>query len=247
MAKDLVSDWNGTILKYPDEGKLWGTVGLGVAKDWKNPKSAIRALVKLPAVLKAKKRYDAGEVGYDAIFRAFDEAISGVREERVDKLVEKYVNETANSGAVDCRFIGLANIAKSWGGRTGIFSIGYEKAIKGILEEKGAIDTFDFIRGNDIVWTKDRGYGYFKLSFFNNKGSHLPGLLSGHDMRPDNTAYFGDTKEDDGCFEEVDYPILSPYADDDFREEFSRKYPNGFILEDKWGSFLDCADYIKSK
>ncbi len=223
----IVSDWNGTIIEYPTEGKLWETVGLEI---WKKqlPFHPIRfgeLFLDMLHLKEMNKSYKRGEIDYSEIYDYYNaHVLKGTPEDVFLDALKKYVKKAV--GALDKDL--LAAIDKRHAdSRTGILSTGYIKSIEDVLFESGFFEAFDITVGNGIVWNHSKTgprADRFYLEVYKNKEKFLEDrFFRKQGFRPEETAYIGDSDEDWKCLEAVRYPVVSRLATDEFKERAASK------------------------
>ena len=123
----------------------------------------------------------------------------------------------------------LKRLRLSKGIKLGIISSGYISGIEQTLKNAGYI--FDFIKANDFEINGDTLIR-FKLDVFNNKKEILKKVLTDYSMNSKETIYIGDDWQDEECFEEVGYPVVSFLAEEKYKKSFSGKF-SAFVPEDE--------------
>ncbi len=86
-----------------------------------------------------------------------------------------------------------------------------------------------------------------RLEIYWNKEEFLPqacGWGLGNEFDPENTVYVGDTREDEGCFDSVAHPVLSPHAKPEYRNRFRERFPHGLVLDDNEESFREFDGFL---
>lgn len=238
----IVSDWNGTLLKYPDECKLYSRVLIDIVKAqcWYGVPIHPAKLLSLAEttvrlwVLERRGRH--GKEGDDYVERMYDlfnkSAISGMAVDSIQKSVQEYAKRAKKQ--VDPRMLRPISEARNMGKQTGILSAGHEDGIKAVLREAGYEHA---IPSQDVVAdTLDQEYGTaigFVLRIYKNKRRFLiEEFINQRGFKPQETAYMGDSGGDEPCFEylaeEGGYPIISFFASDDFKQRCAEKY-NAFV------------------
>ena len=74
--------------------------------------------------------------------------------------------------------------------------------------------------------------GTFCVKASQRKPEHLLRVLADHCLVPENTAYVGDSEDDEGCFAIVGYPIVAFLAPDDLKQQYAQDY-NAFVPKDE--------------
>lgn len=221
--KNIVSDWNGTLISYTTEGKLMENIGLAILKNsgFRHPVKSADLVVDMFHLKDLDKDCKAGKIEYGCIYDYFnDNVFCGTPDGIVRSAVEKYAAKAAEK--IDMHLLKAIEDLHS-NGNTGILSTGYSDGIIKTLSGIGIVP-FHTITANDIEWNNGKAIK-FNLNIYNNKEKFLEDVfLKEHGYRPDETAYIGDTEEDEKCFEMVKYPIASFFATDGFKQHSSGKY-----------------------
>ncbi|MBI3190103.1 hypothetical protein HYZ41_00190 [archaeon] len=234
--KNIVSDWNGTLIKYPTEGRLMGEIGSSILNSdpyfehpVKSITNGVRLMKHMTHLIDMKKKYKAGKIEYDAIYDYFNEnVLRGTPEQIIEKAVKKYAAKAAEE--LDTGLLKAIRDFYNEDKNTGILSTGYMNGIIKTLCTLGTIP-FHTVAANDIEWKNGEAVK-FDLNIYKNKEKFLDDVFfKEHKYRPDETTYIGDTEEDEKCFEMVKYPIASFFATDDFKQHAAEKY-NAFVAEE---------------
>ncbi len=104
--------------------------------------------------------------------------------------------------------------------RTAIYSSAIRQFIEANLERSGDRALFDTVVANS--WLDDDGKVYMVENRvgIKDKGGHFPSVLEDLDLREtgEGVLYCGDSDADKPVFNQVEYPMVSPAAKDDFKE-----------------------------
>jgi phosphoglycolate phosphatase-like HAD superfamily hydrolase len=240
----IISDWNGTIVGYPDEKPILRSIARGIFRA-SVPFHPMRIVTILRAQRELESLYAEGrrEGDFDYIremFRVFNgRIVAGVPVALIRRLVDRYAAEPGTQGEIDLRVLRPIRGAHQAGKVTGIFSAGYRYGIERILKAAGFHQDFDFYEADDLEEKNGRAIG-FVLNIYRNKPRLLADLLRRSGLDVDRVAYLGDSEDDEGCFEMVKHPIVPFLASEEVKERYARKH-RAFVPE----SERELADFIR--
>ena len=245
--KCLVFDWNGTLIEDKDEKRLFKYLLekqiLESLKTFKMGKYILLKRINKKLEKLYANVYDS-HTDFSVIETVFDlynkNVLNKMSIDKIEKYIEEYAEEACNR--LDKRiFIPLRSKYnnKHLADITCIISSGYDNGIKTILQKASYNYMFDFIVANKLIDNID-GSKYFSLEILDNKLSILKYLLYQNAIPVSNAAYIGDSVLDVECLKFVGYPIVSYFADADFKE-FCRDTIRATILElpQDFAEFLD--------
>lgn len=238
-------DWNGTLIEFPDEGRLWKHVGVGLLREAVKHRRPLRTAGLLWAMRKLRRlteQYRAGRIDYGAIYDVFNPSVlRGVPVATVDRLTQEYAEKPETGIALNHDL--LATVAGPVDIKI-ILSTGYRDGIRRVLRNRGYESVPTRIEANDLVVDSEERVDYFNHRRIN-KGQFLPGLLTEEEIDGQDTVYIGDRADDEGCFDIVAYPVLSHHATPTYRSQFQRRYPRGFVLEATGASYRDFDNFLR--
>ena len=237
--KYIISDWNRTLISYPDEGKLMERIGKDILKNSGilHPRRSVQLLKHMFHLKGMVGWYKAGGISYKEIYDYFNpHVLEGAPKSVVDEAVKKYAAEAAKE--VDVKFLKAIWHRHSYDVRTGILSTGYKDGIIKTINHFGSPKLiFDKIVANRIIWQDDKTDTVaekFHLKIYGNKEKYLESeffIEAGFD--PKTTSYWGDTDEDRLCLEAVGYPVVSHWATDDFKQRMASEFGDKLRIAEK--------------
>jgi len=243
--KYIVSDWNGTLISYPDEGKLMERIGKDILKNSgvHHPVRSVQLLMHMFHLKDMVGWYKSGGISYKEIYDYFNPyVLEGTPKEIINRAVEKYAEEAYKE--MDVKLLKVVSDRHNNRILTGVLSTGYRNGIVKTLQKAAIQETsintpiiFDLTIANDIVW-RDGKKGMvaekFDLRIYNNKEKYLESIFfRSCGFNPKTTAYIGDTDEDEKCLEMVEYPVVSKFADDGFKQRMATKFNNMIRIAEK--------------
>ena len=252
--KHIVSDWNGTLISHRDEFHLYSKIALdlGKAQLWNGiPVHLIKLLQLYRMKNRMEKMYALGRTGNDPdfvekMYSIFNnDVVLGLPVSFIHRSVDNYAARA--SMKLDLRLIRPLEQASKEGTSLGILSAGYGLGIRRTLEEAGLGNLFDPSDTiADVLEEKDGRAVGFHLRIYKNKLTYLKTEFFGkRQLKDTDTAYLGDTTDDESCFEYLasvgGYPIVPILASNDFKNHCVKKY-NAFVPE----SEKDFLLYLKS-
>jgi len=243
----LVFDWNGTLIEDKDEKRLFKYL---LEKQIIESLKTLR-LGKYILLKRINKKLEKLYTNvYDShtdfnvietIFELYNKnVIRGISVGKIEKYIEEYAKEAYKR--LDKRILIPLQYRyenKQFSDLIYIISSGYDYGIKTILEKANYNLIFDFIIANKLIHNKYESKT-FSLEILENKLDVLKDLLEKNSISASNTAYIGDSALDLECLRFVGYPIVSYFADADFKE-FCRDTIKATILElpQDFTDFLD--------
>jgi hydroxymethylpyrimidine pyrophosphatase-like HAD family hydrolase len=243
--KAIICDWNGTLIEYRDERPILESIAVDIFKASVpfHPKRMAR-------ILKAKKELESlhsaiyNEDGLDfvtEIFKVYNgKIIKDIPVSIIHRAVERYARKQKTRNRLDYKILRPVNKAHEEGKTTGIFSAGYGYGIETILKAVDYYQIFDFYEADKLKYSDGRAIEIGR-NIYKRKAELLPNLLEKQNLKASITAYIGDNKDDEGCFEIVKYPIVSFAAPDEQKELCARKY-KAFVPKDE----MDLQKYFDS-
>ncbi|MBM4444801.1 MAG: HAD family hydrolase [Chloroflexi bacterium] len=247
MACDaIISDWNGTIVGYRDEKPILQNIARGVFKS-SLPFHPLRMVSILRAQRELETLYTEGRRKGDfdyirEMFRVFNgRIVAGVPVPLVLALVDRYAAQPGTQNELDLRVLRPISEAHREGKVTGVYSAGYRYGIEMILTVAGFRQDFDFCEADDLREEKGRAVG-FMLNIYRNKPRLLAELLSRRGLDARRVAYLGDSEDDEGCFEMVQYPVVPFLAPEEAKQRYARKY-RAFVPE----SEKELSDFLRRR
>ncbi|MBE0481153.1 MAG: haloacid dehalogenase-like hydrolase [Dehalococcoidia bacterium] len=231
--KAVVSDWNGTLIAYPDESPMLMRIATDIFKScvpYRPLKMAeILRTRRILRNLHAELDRDRQAVIRD-MFRVYNERIiRGTPMRVIHDSMDRFCRSPDTQAKLEMRLIRPIRRWRESGMMTGIVSAGYRHGIEKALGFAGYRDYFDFCQAEDIKHNDGHAVE-FGLEIYKKKHIHLARLLEDRNMDPRHAAYVGDTDDDESCFQVVGYPIVSFLAPGDVKERFARKY-RAFVPE----------------
>jgi phosphoserine phosphatase len=216
----IIADWNGTLIADRNELPILKQLAVDIARS----QFPLHPL-KIAGIIGAGRRINriyaerkrSGDTDYvGRMYEVFNKSIlEGTPMSVIKDSVEQYA-----AGAVqerlDCRILNVLRKYHDMKKGCGILSAGYAYGIDCILKASGFRDSFDFLLADEIVQMQGRARELM-LKIYRNKGRYLQDLLESREIDPGQTAYIGDTQDDEDCFKLVRYPVVSFFAPDDFK------------------------------
>jgi phosphoglycolate phosphatase-like HAD superfamily hydrolase len=224
----MISDWNGTLIRYRTEMPVLERVGVDAFRA-SVPFRPLRTLriIKARAQLRALQRQGRRETDFDFIkdmFTVFNlMVVSGLPTSVVQASFERYAKNPETQSRLDFRLLRVSRDFHEAGRTTGILSAGYRIGIERALAVAGYRHCFDFCEADEFR-TVDGRVLEFGLNIYRNKPRLLRRLLTERHLEANRVAYVGDSEDDEGCFEIVGYPIVAFLAPREFKDKCSREY-----------------------
>lgn len=234
----VVSDWNGTLIKYPDECDLYRNLALDYAKSqlWHkipvHPTTflgLIQTKRRISSLLKQGKKGEGFDDYVERMYAVYNDSVTcKLTVGFVHKSVDAYARKANKE--LDPRLLEPLRQIRGEGKRMCILSAGYEYGIRSILREGGYGDLFE---PNDIVadlLAQKQGIARaFLLRIYNHKFEYLRDeFIIRRKFKPNLIAYVGDGKGDEPCFDyltsEGGHSIVSFFASDDFKQHCAQQY-----------------------
>ncbi|MDY6836095.1 MAG: HAD family hydrolase [Chloroflexota bacterium] len=250
----VVSDWNGTLVKYPDECELYRNLALDYAKSqlWHkipvHPNTYLGLFQTKRKISRLQKQGKMGTGFEDYVERMYavynDSVTRKLSVGFVHKSVDGYAKKAVRD--LDPRILEPLRQLRQEGKRMCILSAGYEYGIRSVLREGGYGDVFE---PHDIVadlLAQRQGIARaFLLRIYNHKLEYLQDeFITRRKFKPNRIAYIGDGKGDEPCFDyltaEGGYSIVSFFASDEFKQHCSEQY-GAFVPQ----SDEDVMKYLK--
>jgi phosphoglycolate phosphatase-like HAD superfamily hydrolase len=237
----LITDWNGTLIRYRTEMSALERVGVDAF--WASvPFHPLRVLriLKARGQLRAIRRQGRPDTDFEFIkdmFGVFNrKVVSGMPTSVVQTSFDRYAKSGETQSRLDLRLLRIIKESHEAGKTTGILSAGYRYGIERALTVAGYRHCFDFCEADEFRTEKGKVIE-FGLNIYRNKPKLLNRLLRERHLEPARVAYVGDSEDDEGCFEIVGYPVVAFFAPDDFKNSCHRKY--GAFVPDSEGSLRD--------
>jgi len=237
--KNIVMDYNGTIIEYPDDVEQNKRIGYAVldyfTEEFKKGKvwHAADILYLLLAKIRINqrlRRFHNGEESIQKIYEPFNKAIDGIYVSILNNAVDGFVEETIKKKKVNLDLLEAVHEAKNESKieNTGIISASYDYAIKRVLEKSGFSELInhDYIIANTLEHENGRVKSMGQ-NIYGRKADYMENeFFRGFGFREWNTYYIGDTKDDEPVAELLppEHFIVSEYASDDFKEYMALKY-----------------------
>jgi phosphoserine phosphatase len=246
MSPDvIICDWNGTLIEYADERPVLENTARDVFRS-SFPFHPFRMARIFRARKELEELYKRGRSNAEAdfiraLFRVYNERIiEGMPVSVILRSVERYARKPQTLARLEYRVLAPIRECHEAGKITGIFSAGYRYGIEKILAFAG-YECFDFIEADKLKANRGEAIG-FGLDIYKRKPELLRRLLKDRNMDGSKVAYLGDSKDDEGCFEIVGYPVVAFLATDELKQKFAQKY-KAFVPRDE----KDLANYLVSK
>ena len=241
----IISDWNGTLIKYRDERPVLENTASDVFKA-SIPFHPFRMARVLNARRELEDLYEGARRDDESnfireLFRIYNkQIIEGVPVSVILRSIEKYAYRPQTQAQLEHRVLRPISECHKAGKTTGIFSAGYGHGIERILSVAGYSQDFDFIEADKLKENDGKGVG-FGLNIYKQKPIFLPKLLKDRNIDPSKVAYLGDNEDEEGCFEIVGYPVVAFLATDELKQRFALKY-KAFVPKDEMEltNFLNC-------
>ncbi|MFB6075901.1 MAG: hypothetical protein ABEK17_02040 [Candidatus Aenigmatarchaeota archaeon] len=235
--KNVVSDWNGTIFKYPTDEEQ----NKRIANEMKD-----RSIPFHPFILWRLKQakyqieerldqYKKGNAELSEVYEPFNElVINGLDLDFIYDTLDKFAEE--NSDKIDNNILEPIKNNKDKFETLGILSVSNDYSIEKILEESGYGGIFETIIANHLIGNLGEGkaeeltldiYGE-KVEVFEEE------FLKERNCRKNNTVYLGDS-EDDEPIAEILVPgnfIVPFFASYEYKNRMSNKY-SATVPEDR--------------
>ena len=239
--KTIISDWNGTLFKYPTDEIQNRKIAFSVASNsikqallhgriWKV--GSIVKLLRIKSKLENKlQEYYKGEKHLRDVYGFFNENIlKGRSVSFVNSIINEYARNSVDK--IDRRIMGPVEAVHKNGKSTAILSVSYDYSIRKILEEAGFSNVFDDIIANTIQADNDIAVG-LTFEIYEKKPEVLKSEFSEkRGLKENEILYFGDS-EDDELVADVLAPgnfIVPFFASDDFKQKLSSKH-KAFVPE----------------
>jgi len=225
---DIIADFHGTLYRDENEGPLWRHV----AKQAIKPAEILQHPVRTVAFWKAKpaleelaERYKRGEIGYDQIYRAYNELVlSHLPVSFVRTAIEGFAALPETKQKLDSRVLGPISQSP---GRKGILSTGSRDFISYVLRDG---IRWDAIQANRVLGN-GKGGSRFELDVYGNKPQKLQVHFfspHGFNFDPRQTVYLGDNADEEPAFEYVrsmgGKVVIPFYATDAFKQRAATEY-----------------------
>ena len=241
----VISDWNGTLIEYRNEGPLFHYLGTELFRA-----SLPRHPIWMARILRTRRRLSnlhqsrSGDpVTYvRELFRVYNNGIiRGAPVSLVHLIVDQHARSPTTQSKLDHRVLRGVCACHEAGITTGILSAGYKYGIESILAAAGYDRHFDFCVADRLAQKDGKAIG-FKLELYTRKHEFLLNLLRQRGLDPRAVAYIGDSEDDEGCFRAVGYPVVSFLAPERLKARFASEY-KAFVpsSERDLSSFLDIA------
>jgi phosphoserine phosphatase len=230
----VVCDWNGTLIRYRDERPLLENLAVELAGA-SLPSHPLRTLRIARARRPLQALYAAGRRDDDfdfvtEMFRIYNErVVRGVPVDLIHRCMQRFAQSIPTQQALDHRMLRAVARCNGAGKTTGIVSAGYSGGIRMILEDAGYWQNFHFCEADQLRHSHGKALG-FELEVYKRKHEYLLRALKEHRLNPEDTAYIGDSEDDEACFQVVGHPIVAFLARDDVKERWARKY-RAFVPE----------------
>jgi phosphoglycolate phosphatase-like HAD superfamily hydrolase len=249
----IISDWNGTILRYPtdeNQNKKIAYALLDNAK-LKIKKGNLFALWNLGQLLLAEielkkcfEKYQKGDLPLHEVYEPFNRhVLRGQDYKFVGNIINQFADECVRKDDVDKRILDSISLAHKHGSKTGILSTSNNVAIYRTLIRLGSENLFDVIESISLI--KHQINGELKLLGFtfdinNRKPEYLETrFLRRYNLKEKDVIYFGDSVDDIGIADMLPAGnfIVPFFATDEFREYAAKKF-GAFTPDTK--EDLDC-------
>lgn len=224
MIEAIICDWNRTLFEdYYEEIFFKGIFKHVIFENIKklNAKKLLVLLRARDECIKSYRFRDGDMRGSIInILAALNEhLINGLSVSFIKQYTERYAISAINR--LDRKILDpLKRLKIANGIKLGIISSGYKTGIRQILDKAGYL--FDIIEANDFE-INDNTIIKFRLNIFDNKLYVLQKILFDNRINSSNVIYIGDDMQDEACFKNVGYPIVSFLANDYHRNYFFQK------------------------
>ncbi len=231
----LISDYHGTLTKDRDESDLWRYMGTRMmTSSLSNPRQLAELFHQFSYFSGLVRKYKEGRIGYDSIYEVFnDRILSRVPPEDVFGYADAYA-KIAASKKLD---LDTLRIIQDHDSQKFILSAGLGYGIKRTLEEAGFGRTFNEIFANRLNGQRNGGSA-FELKIKGNKYLVLKTIADERRINLKETAYMGDTEEDEPCLELAGYTVIPRLASEPFKEKWARK--GSYVVE----NYSDFSRYL---
>jgi phosphoserine phosphatase len=173
------------------------------------------------------------------MFRIYNQrVVRGVPVHLIHRCIQRFAHSIPTQQALDHRMLRLVAQCSSAGKTTGIVSAGYSDGIRMILEDAGSWQDFHFCEAHQLNHSGGKAID-FDLDVYKRKHECLLRALNERRLKPEQTAYIGDSEDDEGCFQIVGHPIVALMAPEEVKERCARVH-RAFVPrnEDDLASYL---------
>lgn len=236
----IVSDWNGTILKYPtdeNQNKKIAYTLLNNAKS-KIKKGNLFALRDLGQLILAERelkkcfeKYQKKELPLQEVYEPFNKRVLyGKGYKFVRNVINQFADDCVSKGDVDKRILDSISLAHKHGSKTGILSTSNDIAIHRTLIRLNFENLFDVIESNSLVTRYIKGERKlvgFTFNINNRKPEYLEArFLRRYNLKEKDVIYFGDSVDDIGIADMLPAGnFIVPFlATDEFREFATKRF-----------------------
>jgi phosphoglycolate phosphatase-like HAD superfamily hydrolase len=240
----IISDWNGTIIKYRNERPILENVAIDVFKA-SIPFHPLRMARIFKARIELESLYRKWQQNSEVnsvpeLFKIYNKKIvNGTPVSIIRSSIDEYATQQYVQSALDHRILRSIKECHTSGKPTGILSAGYKYGIERILTVAGYHKFFDFYEADSLEEADGKAIK-FRLDIYNKKANQLLKLLRERSIEATKVAYLGDSEDDEGCFEIVGYPVLALLAPEELKDIYAEKY-KAFVPEDE----TDLVNYLK--
>lgn len=229
MPRLIVTDWNGTLFRYPSEERLNKAIGYRILADARSDLPNPATLPRFARLVGAKyltkgalRLYKWGLLPLRHVYAPFNLALRGQPVEYIEGIVDTFARDHAQH--LDLRL--LSPIARARGARqadTGILSVAYDYGVRRILEEAEMADAFldRLIVANTLESVDGQVMG-MTLDIYGQKPEVMEGIFfRHHGYRPEQAYYVGDSMDDAGIADLLPkgHFLVPPFAIDRARDE----------------------------
>jgi phosphoglycolate phosphatase-like HAD superfamily hydrolase len=224
----ILSDWNGTLIKYRDELPLLRHIAVDVFKSLMpfHPFRMVR-IIRARGQLETLYREGLQTEEFDFIRAMFDvyndRIINGTPVSVIQRSIERYAGMQRIQQSLDHRVLQAIMKCHQRGKLTGILSAGYRYGIETILMVSGYRQYFDLFVA-DLLKEQDGKAVEFELAIYKRKHELLRKLIKDRGLDAGRVSYIGDSEDDEGCFEIVGYPVLAFLSPDELKNKYSMNH-----------------------
>jgi phosphoserine phosphatase len=238
QIKNVVSDWDGVFTKGKTTEEMpLRAVGIALFKESlktrlfspmkKYPQCRFFHLLQTKNKLEdlyKKKRFDENFDFASEMYKIFNkDVIRGLPTDFIYPNITKALDKNRILKGVSREMLDAFAELRRKLSRVFILSNNYGISIITILCKTGYSNVFDDIDGTKLIKEDGIAIG-FGYEAEGKKGERLLKKFDAKEITAQDTAYIGDDAHDIPCFEIVKFPIVSPYATEDFKQLCAVKY-----------------------
>jgi len=227
MIEAIICDWNGTLIKDKYEDEFFKELFKKIIFTYPNFLNILKWHEFWKTKIECEKLYKlveqkGGSEPQNEINSILDLLNKNIIRNTSISLIEKFIEEYSTKAykRLDERILRPLKKIQNKKVILGIISSGCFSGIKRTLEKGGYY--FNFIIANDFEKENNK-IKKFSLKVFRNKKEILKNIFEEKNINKNKTMYIGDDWQDEGCFEEVGFPVISFLANEDFKEKISKR------------------------